>query len=52
MRGKGYVTEAVRLLVGWLFSHADATRIHVPTVPDKRGHAHGRGWWFLVRTQV
>jgi RimJ/RimL family protein N-acetyltransferase len=34
MRGKGYGTEAVRLLVGWLFSHAEATRIHMPTVPD------------------
>jgi RimJ/RimL family protein N-acetyltransferase len=34
MRGKGYGTEAVSLLVGWLFSHADATRIHMPTVPD------------------
>ena len=34
MQGKGYGTEAVRLLVGWLFSHAEATRIHMPTVPD------------------
>jgi RimJ/RimL family protein N-acetyltransferase len=34
MRGRGYGTEAVRLLVGWLFSHAEATQIHMPTVPD------------------
>ena len=34
MRGKGYGTEAVRLLVGWLFSDAGATRVHMPTVPD------------------
>jgi ribosomal-protein-alanine N-acetyltransferase len=34
MQGKGYGTEAVRLLVGWLFSDAEATRIHMPTVPD------------------
>ncbi|MGA9159273.1 MAG: GNAT family protein [Actinomycetota bacterium] len=34
MRGKGTGTEAVRLLVRWLFSHAGATRIHMPTVPD------------------
>ena len=34
MQGKGYGTEAVSLLVGWLFSHAEATRIHMPTVPD------------------
>jgi RimJ/RimL family protein N-acetyltransferase len=35
MQGKGYGTEAVRLLVGWLFSDAGATRVHMPTVPDK-----------------
>jgi RimJ/RimL family protein N-acetyltransferase len=34
MRGKGYGTEAVMLLVGWLFSEAEATQIHMPTVPD------------------
>ena len=34
MRGKGYGTEAVRLLAGWLFSDAGATRVHMPTVPD------------------
>ena len=34
MRGKGYGTEAVRLLVGWLFSDAGATRVHMPTVPE------------------
>lgn len=33
MRGKGYGTEAVRLLIGWLFSDAGATRVHMPTVP-------------------
>ena len=34
MQGKGYGTEAVRLLVGWLFSEQAATRVHMPTVPD------------------
>jgi RimJ/RimL family protein N-acetyltransferase len=34
MQGKGYGTDAVRLLVGWLFSDAGATRVHMPTVPD------------------
>ena len=34
MRGKGYGTEAVMLLLGWLFSDAEATQIHMPTVPD------------------
>lgn len=34
MQRKGYGTEAVRLLVGWLFSDVGATRIHMPTVPD------------------
>lgn len=34
LRGKGYGTAAVRLLVEWLFSHAEATRVHMPTVPD------------------
>jgi ribosomal-protein-alanine N-acetyltransferase len=34
MQGKGYGTEAVRLLVGWLFTDAGATRAHMPTVPD------------------
>ena len=33
MQGKGYGTEAVRLLVAWLFSEARATRVHMPTVP-------------------
>jgi RimJ/RimL family protein N-acetyltransferase len=33
MRGKGYGTDAIRLLVGWLFSAAGATRVHMPTVP-------------------
>jgi RimJ/RimL family protein N-acetyltransferase len=33
MQGKGYGTEAVRLLVGWLFSEQAATRVHMPTVP-------------------
>ena len=33
LRGRGYGTEAVRLLVGWLFSAMDATRVHMPTVP-------------------
>ena len=32
MQGKGHGTEAVRLLVAWLFSGAGATRIHMPTV--------------------
>ena len=34
MQGKGYGTEAVRALVGWLFSDAGATQVHMPTVPD------------------
>lgn len=34
MRGRGYGTEAVRLLVDWLFAEAHATRVHMPTVPD------------------
>ena len=34
MQGKGYGTEAVRLLVGWLLSEPEATRVHLPTVPD------------------
>lgn len=34
MQRKGHGTEAVRLLVGWLFSDAGATRIHMPTVTD------------------
>ena len=34
MQGKGYGTDAVRALVGWLFSDAEATRVHMPTVPD------------------
>jgi RimJ/RimL family protein N-acetyltransferase len=33
MQGKGYGTEAVRLLVGWLFSERAATQVHMPTVP-------------------
>jgi RimJ/RimL family protein N-acetyltransferase len=33
LRGRGYGTEAVRLLVGWLFSDMGATRVHMPTVP-------------------
>ena len=32
MRGKGYGTEAVRMLVGWLFSDRGATRVNMPTV--------------------
>ena len=31
LRGRGYGSEAVELLVGWLFDH-DATRVHMPTV--------------------
>jgi RimJ/RimL family protein N-acetyltransferase len=31
-RGRGFGTEAVRLLVGWLFSDMRATRVHMPTV--------------------
>jgi RimJ/RimL family protein N-acetyltransferase len=34
MQGKGYGTEAVRLLVGWLFLDAGATSVNMPTVPD------------------
>jgi RimJ/RimL family protein N-acetyltransferase len=34
MRGKGYGTEAVRLLVDWLFAETGATRVHMPTVPN------------------
>jgi aminoglycoside 6'-N-acetyltransferase len=34
MRGRGYGTEAVRLLVDWLFAEAHATRVHMPTVLD------------------
>jgi RimJ/RimL family protein N-acetyltransferase len=34
MQGMGYGTEAVRLLVGWLFTDAGATRAHMPTVPE------------------
>ena len=34
MRGMGYGTEAVRLLVDWLFAEAAATRVHMPTMPD------------------
>jgi RimJ/RimL family protein N-acetyltransferase len=34
MRGRGYGTEAVRLLVDWLFAEAHAIRVHMPTVPD------------------
>lgn len=34
MQRQGYGTEAVRLLIGWLFSDVGATRIHMPTVPD------------------
>jgi RimJ/RimL family protein N-acetyltransferase len=34
MQGKGYGIDAVRALVGWLFSDAGATRVHMPTVPD------------------
>jgi RimJ/RimL family protein N-acetyltransferase len=34
MQGKGYGTDAVRSLVGWLFSGAGATRVHMPTVPN------------------
>jgi RimJ/RimL family protein N-acetyltransferase len=34
VRGKGYGTEAVRLLVGWLFEHAGAVRVQSPTVPS------------------
>ena len=30
-RGRGYGTEAVELLVGWLFTEG-ATRVHMPTV--------------------
>jgi len=37
MRGKGYGTEAVRLLIGWLFSDAGATRVHMPTVRVRSG---------------
>jgi RimJ/RimL family protein N-acetyltransferase len=33
LRGRGYGTEAVRLLLGWLFTDANATRVHMPTVP-------------------
>jgi RimJ/RimL family protein N-acetyltransferase len=33
LRGRGYGTEAVRLLVGWLFSDMGATRVHMPAVP-------------------
>lgn len=31
VRGRGYGTEAVTLLVDWLFAHG-ATRVHMPTV--------------------
>jgi RimJ/RimL family protein N-acetyltransferase len=33
LRGRGYGTEAVRLLVGWLLADMGATRVHMPTVP-------------------
>jgi RimJ/RimL family protein N-acetyltransferase len=36
LRARGYGTEAVRLLVGWLFSDMGATRVHMPTVPTNR----------------
>jgi len=34
MRGRGYGTEAIRLLTDWLFAEAGATRVHMPTVPE------------------
>ena len=34
VRGKGYGTEAVRLLVRWLFEQAGAVRVQAPTVPS------------------
>ena len=34
MRGKGYGREALALLTGWLFEHADAVRVEAPTDPE------------------
>ena len=50
MQGKGYGTEAVRLLVGWLFSDAGATRVHMPTVPTTWPCARSRSGWGSRRT--
>ncbi|HZQ15357.1 MAG TPA: GNAT family N-acetyltransferase [Gaiellaceae bacterium] len=32
LRGRGYGSEAVELLLDWLFTEAGATRVHMPTV--------------------